>query len=150
MITRSYKAITARPIVMLAVLLAAGLLFLMQGGLLQAQDSSQKSVVYVENDTDLVLTLVASDPESVTPIVWSILDDDEGVQDLGIVQVPEEADDVADTDVADHASFDINDDGELTFMSPPSYEDNSDSGDKTYRVVVQASDGGTMQGARLV
>ena len=106
MLTRSYKAITARPIVMLAVLLAAGLLFLMQGGLLQAQDSNQKSVVYAENGMDLVLTLVASDPESVTPIVWSILNDATGDQDLGIVQVPEVVDDVADTvDIADRATL---------------------------------------------
>ena len=54
-------------------------------------------------------------------------------------------DDVVETDVADHASFKI-EDGVLTFKSPPSYEDNSASGDggdaKNYRVVVQASDGG--------
>ena len=126
--------------VLVLVLASASLVL---GGLAQAQEPSQDSVMYAENGTGPVLTLSASDPEGVGPIVWSILQDEGGVQDLGIVQAPEDApDDVADTDVADRASFGIKD-GVLTFKSPPSYEDNSDSGDKTYRVVVQASDGGT-------
>ena len=103
----------------------------------------EQSVTYEENDDKWVLRLSAKDPEGVTPIVWSKLTDAAEDQDLGIVQAPtDNLDDVADTDVADHASFSI-EDGVLTFSSPPSYEDNSDSGDKTYRVVVQASDGGT-------
>ena len=111
----------------------------------------EKSVTYEENDDKWVLRLSAKDPEGVTPIVWSKLDDATETQDLGIVQVPEEEDDVADADIADRALFDINDDGELTFKSPPSYEDDSigatypgiTDDSKTYRVVVQASDGGT-------
>ena len=34
----------------------------------------ERSVTYEENDDIAVLTLTASDPERVTPIVWSILD----------------------------------------------------------------------------
>ena len=74
----------------------------------------------------------------------------EASQNLGIVQPPTIDDDVVRlADVADYASFNI-EDGVLTFKSPPSYEADSagttypgiadDS--KTYRVVVQASDGG--------
>ena len=105
----------------------------------------EQSVTYEENDDKAVLRLSATDPEGVTPIVWSILEDAGGNQDLGIVTDPEGDDDVDDPDVADHDSFDIKD-GVLTFKSPPSYEADSASGDaddaKTYRVVVQASDGG--------
>ena len=112
----------------------------------------EQSVTYKENDDKPVLTLMATDPEGVTPIDWSILESAAGTQDLGIVQAPaDDADDVDDADVADHASFGIKD-GVLTFESPPSYEDNSlgatypgiTDDSKTYRVVVQASDGGTM------
>ena len=57
---------------------------------------------------------------------------------------------MVEADVADHASFSI-EDGVLTFTNSPSYEDDSvevsgspyTNDEKTYRVVVQASDGGT-------
>ena len=105
------------------------------------------AVEYAENGTDAVLTLTARDPEGVTPIVWSLLADAGGVQDLGIVQAPTDSqDDVDADDIADRTLFDIKD-GVLTFKKPPSYEDDSASGAeadaKNYRVVVQASDGGT-------
>ena len=78
--------------VLVLVLASASLVL---GGLAQAQEPSQDSVMYAENGTGPVLTLSASDPEGVGPIVWSILQDDEGVQNLGIVQAPvDDADDV--------------------------------------------------------
>ena len=112
----------------------------------------EQSVTYKEDDDKWVLRLSAADPEGVTPIVWSILDDASETQNLGIVQAPIDApDDVVNEDVADNARFDIKD-GELTFKKSPSYEDDSLGATypgitddlKTYRVVVQASDGGTM------
>ena len=102
-------------------------------------------VDYEENDDSLVLTLMASDPEGVRNIVWSLLDSETGVQNLGLSDPP--ADDVGEADVADYASFSISSSGVLSFKKPPSFEDNSFSGagddGKVYRVVVQASDGGT-------
>ena len=133
MITRSYKAITARPIAILAVLLAAGLLFLMQDGLLQAQVASE-TFYHHEKDTGPVVTLSASDPERVTPIVWSLptaAADPDGNGEL-----------VAD-DTQDNGDFKINASGELTFSASPNYETPIDEGtNNTYDVVVQASDGG--------
>ena len=62
-------------------------------------------------------------------------------------------DDVFTDDVADFGDFSISQDGVLTFDSPPDFEDpdggqletaeaNPGTGSNTYRVVVQASDGG--------
>ena len=139
MITRTYKAIVARPIAILAVLLAVAL----AASAAFAQDG-QMSVTHPENDDGPVLTLTASDPEGVTPIVWGFLEDATGDQDLGIVTVPDSDDDVADGDIADRALFDIKD-GVLTFKSKPNFEAPGDVGtDNVYNVVVQASDGGTM------
>ena len=64
---------------------------------------------------------------------------------MGIVQVPEDPDDVKAADIVDHADFKISQDGVLTFASQPSFEDpkGGTGGDSnTYKVVVQASDGG--------
>ena len=105
---------------------------------------------YAEDRTDAVLTLTARDPEGVTPIVWSLLMNAEGVQDLGIVTDDEVPDDVGADDVVDHADFKISQDGVLTFASQPSFEDpkggtdQDTGGTNTYSVVVQASDGGQM------
>ena len=49
---------------------------------IDAMATARQSVSYKENDTQPVLTLTASDPERVTPIVWSML------EDLGVA-VPE-------------------------------------------------------------
>ena len=129
--------------VLVLVLASASLVL---GGLAQAQEPSQDSVMYAENGTGPVLTLSASDPEGVGPIVWSILDNADGEQNLGIVQAPtDNPDDVGDDDVVDHDDFDISQDGVLTFASPPSFEaptGGTDGDSNTYKVVVQASDGG--------
>ena len=98
---------------------------------------------YQENDDSPVLTLMASDPEGVRDIVWSLLTDATGPQNLGLAD-PDTADDVDADDVADHASFSISSSGVLSFKKPPSFEDESATGnDDIYTVVVQASDGGT-------
>ena len=100
------------------------------------------NVNYNEDDDALVvLTLMARDPEKVrSGIVWSLLTADTGVQDLG---EGEAGDDVAAADVADFESFEISSNGVLSFKNQPSFEGASVTGDDVYRVVLQASDGGT-------
>ena len=90
-----------------------------------AVGSNASAVKYTENDTSLVLTLSARDPEGAAPIVWSLVTD---AADLGP--------DVIDADVADNASFNISQDGELTFKTSPSFE-----ASPVLKVAVQASDG---------
>ena len=107
-------------------------------------------VEYEENDDSPVLTLMASDPEGVRDIVWSLLTMEEAgtpVQNLGLAD-PEAADDVVAADSADYEDFSISESGVLSFKSPPSFEDDSvgaGADAKVYRVVVQASDGGTTE-----
>ena len=151
--TSHSAALGARPVFAALALLAAvaaGFLLLMHGGPLHAQEV-QRFFTYVENGTEPVATFTARDPEGVTPIVWSLLAVATGDQDLGIFtdsnndNIDDSADDVVDTDIADRALFDISQDGVLTFKDPPSFEGMSDSGDDNYRVVVQASDGGSTE-----
>ena len=108
------------------------------------------NVDYDENGLDPVLRLMASDPEGVRSIVWSLLANATGEQNLGIVTDLENADDVDDDDVADRAKFSISADGVLSF-SGDNFEDqstNTGGGDEdVYHVVVQASDGGTTNDA---
>ena len=104
------------------------------------------NVNYDEDDDAPVLTLMARDPEGVrSGIVWSLLTAEAGVQDLG---EGEAGDDVEATDVADSASFEISSNGVLSFKNQPSFEDESADNDDVYRVVVQASDGGTTSDVR--
>ena len=136
--------------IVLAALVAVlgALLFLLPGGILQAQQTAE-TFYHHENNGEPVVTLTADDPEGVTPIYWSILDDDMGVQDLpgGV-----DGDDVGDADVPDFDSFNVKD-GVLMFNEPPDYEDpadvtggpTEDEDNNTYKVVVQASDGGVTQ-----
>ena len=124
----------AFPILAFLAVLAVALLFLLPGGLLQAQETSSKTVEYTENDTSPVLTLSARDPEDAAPIVWSLppADADPDGTDNPLMAA----------DVADNASFKISQSGVLTFDMKPSFEDSSASGDDdSYKVVVQASDG---------
>ena len=119
------------PFLALLAALAVGLLFLLPGGPLQAQNSF--TVEYVENSEDDVATFSASDPEGAMPIVWSLpapADDPDG--DEGPL---------AATDAQDNGDFKITQGGVLSFKSSPDFEA---AGDDTYNVVVQASDGGTM------
>ena len=133
--------------IILAALVAVlgALLFLLPG--VQAQDST--TIEYDENGTDPVVTLAANDPEEVDTIVWSLLTDtqadfqtaiDPNFQDID----GDGDDDVLEADTLDAPHFSISSGGALSFKSPPNYEmplgaDNTN----TYRVVVQASDGGT-------
>ena len=103
----------------------------------------EQTVEYVENDTGPVIRLMARDPEGVTPIVWSLLEDAADEQDLGIITVPEVDDDVVADDVTDFGDFAISQDGVLTFASSPNFEMAADADtDNEYNVVVQVSDGG--------
>ena len=130
-LTSLYKHPTPAILVFLAVL-AFGLLFLLPGGLLQAQ-SAEQFFSYTENGDGPVATFTASDPEGATPSYWSITDssDAEGVVDL---------------DIADRALFKIDQNGVLSFKEPRSYEDNSaETPVKEYRVTVQVSDGSEIE-----
>ena len=123
------------PFLAFVAVLAAGLLFLMPGGLLQAQ-SAEQFFDYPENGDGPVATFTASDPEGAMPIVWSVAADD----------FTDTAADIAETDSADGSDFRISSDGVLSFRSSPNYEmprgdDLSVTNTNTYRLVVQASDG---------
>ena len=102
--------------------LAVGLLFLLPGGLVWAQDAGP--IEYPENGTDAVATFTAVDPEA-DHITWSLTGDD--ADDFTIVG------------------------GVLRFDSPPNYEAPADmGGDNTYEVTVTASDDGTNTGTEDV
>ena len=111
--------------------LAVGLLFLLPGGLLQAQ-SGDSGMEYAENGTDPVVTFTAVDPEG-RSVYWSLpttapgpLPDDINQQDF------------TDSDAAD---FKISMDGVLNFKSPPDYENPmGGTATNTYNIVVVASD----------
>ena len=105
----------AFPILALLAALAVGLLFLLPGGPLQAQDANGP-MEYAENGTGPVATYTAVDPEE-AEIVWSLAG-------------------------ADMDDFNI-EGGVLTFKSAPDYETLADDdGNNVYLVTVQASDGG--------
>ena len=112
--------------------LALSLLFLLPGGLAQAQTAEQ-FFTYPENGTSPVATFTASDPEGASPIVWSLTTTEPAAADAGVTA----------PDFVDNALFDISQGGVLTFVSPPDYEMpiGGDDDSNTYRVVVQASDG---------
>ena len=138
-------SISRRPASLIFALLAVltvGLLLLLPGGPAQAQATAD-TYQYAENGTDPVVTFTANDPEGVTPTVWTVLQDGDGNQDID-GDGPADTDDVADADAVDAVHFTINGDGELSFISPPNFE--APSGENgtsnTYKVVVQASDGG--------
>ena len=103
----------AFPILALLALLAVGLLALLPGGPLRAQEAT---IDYAENGTDPVATYTAVDPEG-AEIVWELRGDDAG-------------------------DFNI-EGGVLSFKSAPDYETPADADtSNVYLVTVQASDGG--------
>ncbi len=119
----------AFPILALLAALAVGLLFLLPGGPLHAQDADGPRE-YVENGTGAVATYTAVDPEGKS-VTWS-------------VETESVSDDLEAADVEDSALFEISKAGELTFKSKPDYETplGGPSGNSnTYRLVVAASDG---------
>ena len=117
----------AFPILALLAVLAVGLLFLLPGGLLQAQDdgsgagceeNSDKTgydCEYAENGNDPVATFTATDPEG-NPVSW----------------------DLDETGGADHLLFAISKDGVLSFKSSPDYE--ASGTDNQHEVTVRATD----------
>ena len=125
------KHLTITFLVIIAALAVA--LFLMPGGLIQAQQDDMTMVSFAENGEDAVATFTATDPEGAMPITWSLATDDniDGV----------EAADIADG--ADH--FTIGQDGVLKFSNPPDFEAPSgeDAATNNYKVVVLASDAAT-------
>ena len=96
------------------------------------------SIPFDENRTDPVITLIATDPEGSSPIVWSLMDDVMGIQDIPGEEGP---DNVGPDDIVDLSMFKISPDGVLTFASKPNFEARANN---DYKVVVQASDGATM------
>ena len=98
-----------------------GLLFLLPGGPLHAQDANGP-IMYAENGMDPVATYTATDPEGTAITSWSL-------------------------DGTDAAVFDIAD-GVLTFKKSPDYEGPADvrgtstatANDNVYEVTVQAMD----------
>ena len=116
------------PFLAFVAVLAAGLLFLLPGGLLQAQ-SAEQFFDYPENGDGPVATFTASDPEGAMPVVWSL------------TAAPVEDANVVNDDIADRALFKIDQNGVLIFRTSPNYEAPPAGGDNEYRVTVQASDG---------
>ena len=115
------------PFLAFVAVLAAGLLFLLPGGLLQAQ-SAEQFFDYPENGDGPVATFTASDPEGAMPVAWSLTTTAVG--------------DVTSEDTEDAADFKIDQNGVLSFMTSPNYEAPADDDtDNEYRVTVQASDG---------
>ena len=121
------------PLLGLVAVLAA-LAFLLASGPVWGQD---RAIKYAENGEDAVATFTAEDPEGITPVTWSL---------ATAAQVSAESD-LADADNTDSASFEIDKDGNLNFVSPPDYEASTtgDGGgdtdnDNTYKVVVVACD----------
>ena len=135
-----YRHPTPAILVFLAIL-ALGLLFLLPGGLLQAQ-SAEQFFTYTENSTDPVATFTASDPEGAGPIYWSLTNAEVDIDG-------DNTNDIVDADIIDRDDLEISQSGVLTFMTPPDFEAPSGSSENdspsdpsnTYRVVVQASDG---------
>ena len=121
--------------------LTASLLFLLPGGLLQAQNDEM--IDYAENEIDAVATFTADDPED-RMVYWSLADADvSGVDGIG----PD--------DENDHAEFSINSDGVLSFKFSPDYEMPrgtaiADINTNTYKVVVVASDDPTGAGTAIM
>ena len=117
------------PILPFLVVLAVGLLFLLPGGLLQAQ-SAEQFIDYTENSVGPVARFTASDPEGAMPAFWSLTTED--VSDANVEAA----------DRADAGDFKIDQNGVLSFMDSPDYEAPADGDtDNEYRVTVQASDG---------
>ena len=110
--------------------LAVGLLFLLPGGLLQAQDANGP-IEYAENGTAPVATYTAVDPER-TAVKWSLK--------------------MGDTDYPDDGDFTIDPaSGVLRFAKTPNYESPADMDmDNTYQVIVVATDATRQKGEKKV
>ena len=115
----------------LVAAIAVGLMLLMPGSPLHAQESS---IPYDENGTGPVATFTATDPEG-QPVFWSLL----GEIPSAVPVV--DGDPLIDGDFEDNADFSISADGMLSFNIPPDHEDADDvDDDNVYNIVVVASD----------
>ncbi len=135
-------ALNARPVPIAMMLLAAiaiGMMLMLPGSPLHAQDST---IEHAENDSGPVATFTAVDPEGRT-VYWDLVSatgftaiDVNGDDDT------DDAGDIVAADVADAGDFSISMDGVLSFSSPPNYEDPKGGADETntYNVVVVSSD----------
>ena len=108
--------------------LAVGLLFLLPGGLLQAQDANGP-IEYVEKGTRPVATYTAVDPEGADIVSWTLAgaDADDFMIDGGVLTFKESPDYEMATDGDRNNDGDFNDDGD-------------EPSDNTYEVTVQATD----------
>ena len=142
-----YRPFTAKAmrVVPLVIALMAIAVLVLPGNSVQAQQAG--TVQYNENDDVPVITLTATDPEGASPILWSLLEDHGGAQDI-----PGEdgTDNVNVGDFEDHAMFKISANGVIEFKNKPDFEKPADTvAGNEYRVVVQASDGSTMNWFKL-
>ena len=121
----------ALPVLALLAALAVGVLFLLPGGPLHAQEAATE-LEYAENGTDPVATFTAVDPEGRT-VYWDVLAANATFADI---------DDVEQADAADADDFSISMDGVLNFKFPPSFESpmGGTTNTNTYKVVVVSSD----------
>ena len=133
----------AFPILALLAALAAGLLFLLPGGLLQAQDDG--TIEYAENGMDPVATYTGLDPEG-RPVYWSLL---ENRVDSSVAAIMVDDGPLTGADVVDHEDFTISSDGVLSFKFSPDFEtpegamalaDGAAGKTNAYKIVVVASD----------
>ena len=142
MFNRLFNLTITRVALLVGALMAISLVALPVYNLAFAQENG--SIEYVENDMGTVATFTAMDPEEASPVLWSLLEDAAGDQDI----LGEDGDDnVVPADVVDFGHFNISDAGVLTFEEAPDYEMPSGEGTantNTYKVVVQASDGTEM------
>ena len=138
----------AFPTLAFLAVLAVGLLFLLPGGLLQAQ-SAEQFFTYAENGDGPVATFTASDPEGATPAFWMLVQS----EDFMPVDVNDDEDendvvDIVGADVAHEDYFKIDQNGVLRFRASPDYEGAGDTEapmDNVYRVTVQVSDGSKVE-----
>ena len=127
---------------------AFGLLFLLPGGLVQAQNDG--TIEYAENGTDPVATYTGLDPEG-RPVYWSLVPGGTADVDLnndGDTGDPGESDNPS----ADEGDFSISANGVLSFKLPPDFEmpkgaaprvgadDPKLAAQNVYKIVVVASD----------
>ena len=115
-------------------LLAVSLLFMLPIGSVHAQQS-EEFFTYAENGTGPVAAFTATDPEGVSFIGWSL--PAANTTNIDGVDVN------FDVDAANAGDFKIDQNGVLSFMTPPNFEmpRGLPGSTNTYRVVVQASDG---------
>ena len=131
-------------IIGLLMALAVSLLFLLSGGLIQAQEADD-AIEYAENRTGAVAKYTAVDPEG-RKVYWSLL------EELPSPAPEVDGEDLVEADLEDNGAFSISPDGVLTFNMPPDHETPDDMrsrGDNEYKIVVVASDGPPGSGTTL-